>query len=95
MAGYVGISGRFVVIPAPKLGHFELTHLFIHIFKYNLLGFYTELGYYAISQRCYSRTQPCYQEVTIKWCCQTSEEVVSFKCGVRKEVCSTHDDSKI
>lgn len=39
--------------------------------------------------------QPCYQELTIKWGCQISEEVVSIKCGVRKEVCTMHDDSKI
>lgn len=86
MAGYVAISGRLMVISAPKLGQFELTHLFFHLFKDNLFGLYTELGYYAISQRCCSKTQHCYQEVTIKWCCQTSEEVVSIKCGVRKEV---------
>lgn len=90
-----GYFRQACVIPAPKLGHFGLTHLFIHLFKDNLLGFYTELGYYAISQGCGSKTQPCYQELTIKWGCQTSEEVVCIKCGIRKEVCTTHNHSKI
>lgn len=95
MAGYMAISGRLVVIPAPKMGHFGLTHLFIHLFKDNLFGLYTELGYYAMSQRCCSKTQTCYPEVTIKWCCQINEEVVFIKRGVRKKVCIMHDDSKI
>lgn len=66
---------------APAVGHFELTHLFIHLFK----------GTYPVSM-LHQGTMPqprdtiikCIlvitKELTVKWGCQRSKEEVSVKC---------------
>lgn len=84
-----------MVISASKLGHFGFTHSFIHLFKDNLLCSYTEPRDYVISWGYYNKTHKCHRGADSQMRCQTSEEIVSIKCGVMKEVWTGHYDIKI